>query len=123
MRSFTSRLFLALFFIAAGVNHFISPAIYAQIVPPMLPWPEALAAISGAAEIAGGAGILWQRTRWVAALGLILLLIAVFPANIYAALNGVQIAGREIPDWILWARLPFQPLLIAWVYLVAWKGR
>ncbi len=85
-------------------------------MPPVLPWPLALVYLSGAAEIAGGLGVLWPQTRKIAALGLIVLLIAVFPANIYAALHGMQIGGRVIPPWLLWARLPLQALLIAWVY-------
>jgi uncharacterized membrane protein len=51
------------------------------------------------------------------------LLVAVFPANIYAALHGMQLAGHVVPAWLLWLRLPLQPLLIAWVYFAAWTGR
>lgn len=110
-------------FIAAGAIHFISPKSYLAMMPPFLPWPAALVFISGVAEIAGGSGLLWPRTRKLAALGLIALLIAVFPANIYAAVHGMQIGGRSVPLWILWARLPLQPLLIAWVYFGCWKER
>lgn len=110
------RIALALFFAVGGLNHFVSPASYLAIIPPVLPWPLALVYLSGAAEIAGGLGVLWPNTRKIAALGLIVLLIAVFPANIYAALHGMQIGGRAIPPWLLWARLPLQALLIAWVY-------
>ena len=91
------------------------------MMPPLLPWPAALVFISGMAEIAGGTGLLWSRTRKLATLGLIALLIAVFPANIYGALHGMTIGERAIPRWILWARLPLQPLLIAWVYFAGWK--
>jgi uncharacterized membrane protein len=103
------------------VNHFVSPAAYAAIVPPQLPSPTALVFISGAAEIAGGIGILWQPTRRLAAAGLIVLLLAVFPANIYAAIAGMEVGGRAVPSWLLWARLPIQPLLIAWVYAAAFR--
>jgi uncharacterized membrane protein len=117
-----SRWLLAGLFIAAGVNHFVSPAVYIAIVPPGLPSASALVAISGAAEIAGALGILWPRTRRFAAAGLIALLVAVFPANIYAAVAGMEISGRGVPQWLLWARLPMQPLLIAWVYVACWKN-
>ena len=117
-----SRVLLAMFFIVAGVNHFISPASYVQIMPP-LPRPEALVYVSGAAEIAGGVGILLVRTRKLATLGLIALLLAVLPANIYGAVHGMEISGRQIPAWILWLRLPVQPLLIWWVYNACWKPR
>ena len=118
-----SRVLIAALFVVAGVNHFVSPRPYLAIVPPLLPWPLALVYISGAAEVAGAIGILWQRTRRLAALGLIVLLIAVFPANIYAAMHGMQISGSVVPPWGLWARLPLQPLLIAWVYFACWKER
>ena len=111
-----SRALLALLFVAAGVNHFVSPAPYIAIVPPFLRWPEALVYLSGIAEIAGGLGILWPRTRRLAGWGLIVLLVAVFPANIYAAFAGMEVGGRAVPAWMLWVRLPLQALLIAWVY-------
>lgn len=112
-----ARWFLAVFFMVAGVNHFISPAIYLGIMPPALPWPLALVYVSGVAEVAGGVGVLIPALRRWAAWGLIALLVAVFPANIYAACHGMVINGHSVPTWVLWLRLPFQVLFIAWVYL------
>lgn len=109
-----SRVLLAIAFVIAGANHFFDPATYLSMMPPWLPAPEWMNWISGAAEIAGGIGILIPRLRNAAAIGLILLLIAIFPANLHIALNGW--AGMEIPHWILIARLPFQLLFIAWVF-------
>lgn len=109
----TSRLLLALFFIAAGINHFISPEVYISMMPQWLPAHATLNQVSGAAEIAGGIGILHPITRKAAAYGLILLLVAVFPANIHIAINGWP--EMNIPQWILVARLPFQLLFIAWI--------
>ena len=108
-----SRYLLAAFFIVAGANHFRDPAMYLSMMPPWLPAQEAVNFISGATEIAGGIGLLISRTRNAAALGLILLLIAIFPANIHIALNGWP--GMDIPGWVLWVRLPFQLLFIGWV--------
>ena len=113
-----SRLLLAAFFILAGINHFICPSIYLSIVPTYLPWPETLVVISGVAEIIGGVGVLPARTRVWAGWGLIALLLAVFPANIQAIRTGMAIAGHVVPTWLLWARLPFQLVLIAWVHRV-----
>jgi uncharacterized membrane protein len=113
-----SRFLLAAFFIVAGLNHFIAPSIYLTIVPACLPWPGLLVAISGVAEIVGGAGVLPARTRVFAGWGLIALLLAVFPANIQAISTRPIMAGHVLPTWVLWARLPFQTLLIAWVYRV-----
>ncbi len=114
MLRFLSLILLAMFFILAGANHFIHPATYLAMMPPYLPFPEALNQISGAAEIAGGLGILLPQLRRAAGWGLIALLIAIFPANLQMALHGLP--GVSIAPWILWLRLPFQLVLIAWVY-------
>jgi uncharacterized membrane protein len=118
-----SHLLLAAFFILAGINHFIASSIYLSIVPTYLPWPGMLVVISGVAEIIGGAGVLPARTRVWAGLGLIALLLVVFPANIQAISTGVIIAGHVVPTWLLCARLPFQLLLIAWVDRVCVRPR
>jgi uncharacterized membrane protein len=107
---------LALFFMAAGLNHFLNPAPYLSMMPLYLPWPHALNIISGAAEIVGGVGILLPQTRLLAGWGLVALLVAVFPANLNVALHGWK--GENIAPWLLWARLPFQPLMMALVYWV-----
>jgi uncharacterized membrane protein len=111
-----SHLLLAVFFIVAGVCHFAFPAPYLAIMPPFLPCPDGLVWISGIAEIAGGVGVLSGTTRRIAGCGLIALLIAVFPANIYAVFAGMKINGWTVPAWLLWLRLPFQPALILWVW-------
>ncbi|MDP4625368.1 MAG: DoxX family membrane protein [Akkermansiaceae bacterium] len=108
-----SRYLLAAAFILAGANHFRIPEFYLSMMPPWLPAHSLLNSISGAAEIAGGIGILIPKTRKAAAIGLILLLLAIFPANLHLAINGWPEA--EIPQWILIARLPFQLFFIAWV--------
>jgi uncharacterized membrane protein len=107
---------LAIFFVLAGANHFLNPGPYLAMMPPYLPWPAGLVIVSGVAEIAGGLGILIPGMRRLAGWGLIALLVAVFPANVQVALHGWS--GEQIPQWLLWARLPLQPILIAWVYWV-----
>lgn len=107
-----------MFFIIAGAVHFISPAPYLAIVPSSIPWPGAVVALSGVAEILGGVGVCFHSTRHIAGWGLIALLIAVFPANIHAISTGIVMGGHSLPAWMLWARLPFQLLFIAWVYHV-----
>src|SRR5580658_2449711 len=114
-RSIAPRL-LGLLFIILGANHFLNPAPYLAMMPSYLPWPETLNFVSGAAEIAGGVGVILPATRALAAWGLIALLVAVFPANVQVALHGWP--GESIPAWVLWARLPFQPLMIAGVYRI-----
>jgi uncharacterized membrane protein len=106
----------AIFFIVAGLFHFWKPQLYLQIVPPSFPVPQLLVAVSGVAEIAGGIGLLIRFVRRVAGWGLILWLIAVFPANIYMAQHPGQF---HFAPWLLWARLPFQGIFMAWVWFVA----
>ncbi len=99
----------ALLYIGAGILHFRATEFYLKIMPPYIPWHLAMVYISGAAEIAGGVGLLIPALRRSAAWGLIALLVAVFPANVYMVANNPTSA-------ILWARLPVQALLIWWVY-------
>ncbi len=113
------RWVLALGMVAAGANHFRDPAFYLAIMPSYLPWPGPLIAISGACEIAGGIGLLIPRMRRLAGYGLIALLFAVFPANLAMLTDGLSPPGVHLPEWVLWARIPLQALLIAWVWLVA----
>lgn len=110
------RLAAAIFFVAAGVNHFVKPDFYRKIVPPGFGSPAVLVAVSGVAEIAGGIGLLipWLR-RW-AGWGLIALLIAVFPANIYMAVSPQRIPDLHFARWTLWLRLPLQGVFIVWVW-------
>jgi uncharacterized membrane protein len=82
----------------------------------MLPHPLAIVYISGLAEMAGGIGVLVPQVRTLAGRGLILLLIAVFPANVQML---VSARSAHAPFWaetLLWIRLPVQALLIAWVW-------
>lgn len=105
--------------VGAGVNHFIAPATYEAMMPEALPAHAALVAISGIAEIAGGLGLILPQTRKLAAYGLILLFLAVFPANINMALNDLPLGANKVPTWTLWARLPLQILFIYWAYRVS----
>ncbi len=117
MTNSRSQRLLAGLFIGAGVNHFVIPGAYERIVPPsMKSQAGRLVQISGVAEIAGGVGVLLPRTRRAAGLGLIALLAAVFPANLYMA--RAPESFRRIPRWALWARLPLQPLMMWW----AWRA-
>jgi uncharacterized membrane protein len=98
-------------YVFAGFNHLWNPTFYLAIMPPDLPNPEWLNVISGLAEILLGVYVLEPRTRVLAAWGIIALLIAVFPANLYAAVENVGDVGTAG-----WVRLPFQIVFIAWAY-------
>lgn len=105
---------VGLLFVLAGVNHFARPDFYVKIMPPYLPAPDLLVAVSGVAEILLGVLLLIPRFTVPAAWGLIALLIAVFPANLHMALNADLYP--EFPPAALWGRLPLQGVLIALVY-------
>ena len=104
---------LGIFFMTTGILHFVVAQTFEDITPDYLPAHLALVLISGAAEFAGGLGLLVPKVRREAGIGLILLLIAVFPANIDMVVHAGE---HSIPEALLWARLPLQPLLIWWVY-------
>jgi uncharacterized membrane protein len=105
---------LGLIFVGAGLNHFAMPRPYRRIVPPGIGDPATLVVVSGVAEVAGGLGVLAPHTRRLAGLGLIALLVAVFPANLHMARNPHEF--HRIPRWALYARLPLQPLMMWWVW-------
>ena len=114
------RLLLSGLFLFAGTMHFVKPDGYVAIVPRYLPDPRGLVFISGVAEILGGIGLLLPPPlrRW-AGWGLILLLLAVFPANVEMARHPTRIGNLTVtPFWAL-VRLPFQAVLIAWVWWCA----
>jgi uncharacterized membrane protein len=105
----------AVFYIAARSLHFIRPEPYLRIMPPYIPSHVSLVRISGACEILGGLGLLVPATRRPAAWGLVALLIAVFPANLYMAMHPVDAGAASIVPVVRWGRLPLQALLIWWL--------
>lgn len=107
---------IAVFFVGAGANHFLNPAPYLSMMPSYLPWPRELVWISGVAEILGGIAVLVPSVKTLAGWGLIVLLVAVFPANLNVAMSGWP--GVNLPGWALWARLPLQVLMIYAVHRV-----
>ncbi len=117
-----SRLALAAFFTFMGTMHFAARRHFEAIVPTAIEGRKKEAvAVSGVAEIAGGAMVLHPATRRVGRWWLLALLVAVFPANVHMAISPEQIRGldlRRIPRWALWARLPLQPLAMLWVWHV-----
>jgi uncharacterized membrane protein len=108
----------AAFFITAGILHFTKTAFYLKIVPPYIPWHLAMVQISGVCEILGGLGLLIPLTRRTAAWGLVALLIAVFPANVYMVTDPVAAGAASMSPVLLWGRLPLQLVFIAWVLWV-----
>ncbi|MCP3168356.1 DoxX family protein [Myxococcus qinghaiensis] len=108
-----------LFFIGAGVMHFAMPARYDAMIPPQLPSPRFWTLLSGVLEALGGVGLLMPRTRKLAALGLVALLLAILPANIHEAAANQGTHVLPFPDGYFWLRIPFQLVYVAWV---TWAG-
>ena len=114
-----SQKLLAAFFAFAGTMHFVRPRAYEAIMPPYVPAHREAVAASGVAEIVGGLAVIPSATRRLAGWWLIGVLIAVFPANVHMALHPDEVAKKgvpadRIPAWLLWARLPLQPLAMLW---------
>jgi uncharacterized membrane protein len=108
------RALLGITFLATGVLHFVRPRMYEAIMPRYLPAHRELVYASGIAEIAGGAAVLNARTARPGGWWLIATLLAVLPANVEMAVHAERFPG--FPKPLLWARLPFQAVLVAWVW-------
>jgi len=111
-----ARYAFAAFMVAAGVNHFANPEFYLRLMPPWLPWHGPLVFWSGVAEMAAGIGVLTPGIRREAGWFAIAVLLAVFPANLWMAVD--PSIWPEVPIWARWARLPFQAVLIWWAWVV-----
>ncbi len=100
-----------------GTLHFVTPRTFAQIVPPALPEPYALVYLSGLAELACAAGLAVPRTRRAAGWATAALFVAVFPGNVYMALD----AGghSDAYRWATYLRLPLQVPLVVWAVAIA----
>ena len=105
---------MTLFYFAAGLNHFIRPQFYLKIMPPWIPVHKGLVLISGIGEVLLALLLLFPVTRRLAAWGIIVLLVAVFPANIQMLINYYESNNPML--WIAVLRLPLQLVLIWWAY-------
>jgi uncharacterized membrane protein len=108
------RVVMGALYVGAGIMHFVATNAYERIMPTYLPAHRELVLLSGAAEVAGGLGVLLPYTRRSAAWGIVCLLIAVTPANIWMAQHPELTPG--VPAWLLWLRLPLQVPLLWWAW-------
>ena len=107
---------LSVFFTYAGFHHLIEPAFYVSIMPPWIPGHLELVYLSGVFEIMGGVGVLIPAVRSFAGLGLVALLVAVYPANLHMAFNPELFP--DIPAAALYVRLALQFIAFYWAYSV-----
>lgn len=105
---------MAFLYIVAGINHFRKPRMYQKIIPSYFSNPVALNYLSGGVEIVLGFGLLLTSITAIAAWGIILLLIGVFPVHVHMITQPNTRMG--LPLWVLYLRLPIQFILIYWAY-------
>jgi uncharacterized membrane protein len=108
-----SKYVLAIFMIGAGTMHFVNPGFYLKIMPPYLPMHEELVLVSGVCEVLLGALLLIPQCSRLSAWGIIALLIAVFPANLYLYQHQDILPASPIMHLL---RLPLQGVFILWAY-------
>lgn len=121
------RLAMAIALVFVGTDHWLNPGRYLPMMPAWVPFHFEVVLLTGAAEVAGALGLMLPRFRRLAGLMLAIYFVAVFPANIHNALNGLAVEGLPQAQWYYWIRLLFQPLAIWWALysaeLVRWPLR
>ncbi|MEQ8469555.1 MAG: DoxX family membrane protein [Marinoscillum sp.] len=116
-----SQIILGIFFITAGINHFINPEFYASLIPPYLPYHHLINLASGIVEFSLGLGVLIPFSQKMAASGIIILMVLFIPSHIYFVQMDSCIGNLCTEPWIGWVRLVvIHPLLILWAY---WHSR
>lgn len=105
---------MALLYIIAGINHFRKPELYLKIIPPFITNKKFVSEFSGVIEILLGIYLCIPIFSSLAARSIMIVLVLIFPANIYMVVN--KKASLGLPKWILYLRLPIQFLLIFWAY-------
>ena len=110
----------SIFYLVAGVNHFVHPGFYLPLIPKYLPLHEEINVVAGIVEVLFGLGLLFTKSRRLAAYGIMLMLIAFIPSHVFFIdIGGCVEGGLCAPLWVGWVRLVLvHPLLILW----AWKA-
>ncbi|MDC1456415.1 DoxX family protein [Flavobacteriaceae bacterium] len=113
--NFISLIVMILFYLFAGISHFKNPKFFLLITPKWVYKPELINIIIGIIEIGLALGLILETTRSISAVGIIILLIIVFPANVYHLQISIK-KKKNILGTII--RLPIQGLLIYWAYII-----
>lgn len=120
------RWLLVLIYLVAGVAHLLRPAFFLAIMPPWVPMPALVIAVTGVCEILGAIGLMLPRWRWWAGVMLAAYAVAVFPANLHHAFGDVA-AGAALGWGYHAPRLLFQPVFVWWALfaggVVDWPWR
>ena len=118
-----ARIGLSLFFLFTGIGHFIRTEPMAAMLPPSVPYRVELIYLTGVFELLGAVGVWIPKLMKITGVCLILMMLAVLPANIYSALNRVEFGGHEYGPIYLLVRVPFQLFVIAWTYIATEQKR
>jgi uncharacterized membrane protein len=112
-----ARIGLSLFFLFTGIGHFIRTDPMAGMLPPSVPFRNGLIYLTGVFELLGAVGVWIPKLMKITGVCLIVMMLAVLPANIYSAFNRVAFGGHEYGPIYLLVRVPFQLFVIAWIYI------
>ena len=107
---------LTLLLLVTGSAHFAQTAAMASMLPPWVPYRVPIVHVTGVFELMGAIGIWVPAVARLTGLCLIVMLIGILPANVYAAMNRLPFGGHDAGPAYLLVRVPFQLLLIGWVY-------
>jgi uncharacterized membrane protein len=112
---------MVVFYVLAGLNHFIMPDFYYGLIPEYLLFPKMINGLAGIVEITLGLALTFPSLRKSASWGIILMLIAFIPSHIYFIKIGSCVGqGLCVPPWVAWVRLlVIHPLLIFWAFIVS----
>lgn len=110
----------AAFYILGGINHFLNPEFYLDLIPRYLIYFDEINILAGIAEVVLGLGIIYKPTRQYAAIGIILMLIAFIPSHVYfIQIGGCLENGLCAPIWVGWVRLILiHPILMIWAWSI-----
>lgn len=112
-RADLARITLAPLYLLAGLIHVLRPGLFMQVLPPAIPHPWTVVMLTGAAEIAGAAGLFVPRTRAIAGAALALYALCVYPANILHAVHDLS-TGTGLGWAYHYPRLFAQPFICWW---------
>ena len=108
--------FMSISYTYVGVRHFIDPDFFLAIMPNYLTFHLEFVYLSGIAEVVMGLMLLSKKTRKTGAIGIIILLIFVFPANIHLVQSELSQSLLGVTKSQSIYRLPFQGLFILIAY-------
>ena len=111
-----ARVGLTLFFLFTALGHFVRTEEMAEMVPPAIPYRVEAIYITGVLELLGAVGVWVPGLMRLTGLCLILMLVCLLPANVYAAINRVEFGGHGAGPAYLFVRVPFQLFVIWWTY-------